>query len=72
MPRRYPDYPDAFWGWHFVASTGALITAASFLVFLYTVFRTLTVGEKAAANPWGEAATTLEWQTMMIDTGAAS
>jgi cytochrome c oxidase subunit 1 len=62
MPRRYPDYADAFWHWHFIASLGSYLTAASFFIFLYVVFRTLTAGEKAAANPWGEGATTLEWQ----------
>ena len=62
MPRRYPDYPDAFAGWHLVASIGAFITAGSFLIFLATVIYTLARGPRAAANPWGEGATTLEWQ----------
>jgi cytochrome c oxidase subunit 1 len=62
MPRRYPDYPEAFWGWNLVSSIGAYIGGLSFLVFLYVVFRTLTAGQPAAANPWGEGATTLEWQ----------
>jgi cytochrome c oxidase subunit 1 len=61
MPRRYPDFPDAFASWHFVASIGAYITAASFLVFLLVVFRTLTVGERVGENYWGPGATTLEW-----------
>ena len=29
---------------------------------VYIVFRTLFGGERAAASPWGEGATTLEWQ----------
>ncbi len=62
MPRRYPDYPDAFWGWHFVASVGALIAWASFFVFCYVIYATLRSGPRVAANPWGEGATTLEWQ----------
>ncbi|MBP0491573.1 cytochrome c oxidase subunit I [Pararoseomonas indoligenes] len=62
MPRRYPDYPDAFAGWNLVASIGSYISAASFLVFIYVVFLTFARKEKAAANPWGEGATTLEWQ----------
>ena len=62
MPRRYPDYPDAYWGWNFVSSIGAYIGAASFLVFLYVCYRTLTSREPVPANPWGEGATTLEWQ----------
>ncbi|MCA3277144.1 MAG: cytochrome c oxidase subunit I [Roseomonas sp.] len=62
MPRRYPDYPEAFWGWNYVASIGSLISVASFLFFFYIVWVTLRSGAKAAANPWGEGATTLEWQ----------
>ena len=62
MPRRYPDYPEALWAWNFIASIGSYISAASFLVFLYVVWRTLRSGEKAAANPWGAGATTFEWQ----------
>jgi cytochrome c oxidase subunit 1 len=61
MPRRIPDYPDAFAGWNMVASFGSYISAFSVLVFLFLLFRTFTAGAKAAANPWGPGATTLEW-----------
>ncbi len=61
MPRRYPDYPEAFAGWNFVASIGAFISFAAFVVFLYVVFRTLTSKQAEPANYWGEGATTLEW-----------
>jgi len=61
MPRRIPDYPDAFAGWNMVASIGSYISAFSILVFLYVVYRTFTSGEKVPANPWGPGATTLEW-----------
>jgi cytochrome c oxidase subunit 1 len=62
MPRRYPDYPDAFAGWNMVASVGAYISGISFLVFIYVVALTFLRKQKAEANPWGEGATTLEWQ----------
>jgi len=62
MPRRYPDYPDAFSGWNMVASFGSYISVASFLFFFYVVWATFKRGEKCAANYWGEGATTLEWQ----------
>jgi cytochrome c oxidase subunit 1 len=62
MPRRYPDYPDAFWGWHAVASAGGLIAWISFFVFCWVVYLTFRRGRAAEANPWGAGATTLEWQ----------
>lgn len=62
MPRRIPDYPDAYAGWNYVSSIGAYISGAAAIVFLFGVFYTLKFGRKAADNPWGEGATTLEWQ----------
>src|SRR3546814_1217135 len=60
MPRRIPDYPDAFAGWNHIASYGSYISAAGAILFLGTLFYTLTAGRKVGANPWGEGATTLE------------
>ncbi|HLF58018.1 MAG TPA: cytochrome c oxidase subunit I [Alphaproteobacteria bacterium] len=61
MPRRIPDYPDAFAGWNMVASVGSYVSAAGVLVFLFLLYRTFTAGAKVPANPWGPGATTLEW-----------
>jgi cytochrome c oxidase subunit I len=61
MPRRISDYPDAFAGWNLVSSIGAFIAFASTLFFIFIVFHTLLAGKRAAANPWGPGATTLEW-----------
>jgi cytochrome c oxidase subunit 1 len=61
MPRRYPDYPDAFAGWNFVASIGSYIGGISVLIFFYVAWKTYTSGRKVEANYWGEGATTLEW-----------
>jgi cytochrome c oxidase subunit 1 len=38
MPRRIPDYPDAFAGWNFVSSVGTMISFFGTLVFLYILF----------------------------------
>jgi cytochrome c oxidase subunit 1 len=61
MPRRYPDYPDAFEGWNNVATTGYMIMAVGMVFFFVNVIWSLVAGKKAPANPWGEGATTLEW-----------
>ncbi|HVC54686.1 MAG TPA: cytochrome c oxidase subunit I [Stellaceae bacterium] len=61
MPRRIPDYPDAFAGWNYVSSIGAYISYASTLFFIFIVFHTLFAGKRVGANYWGEGATTLEW-----------
>ncbi|HEX4571188.1 MAG TPA: cytochrome c oxidase subunit I [Dongiaceae bacterium] len=61
MPRRVPDYPDAFAGWNFVASIGAFISYAGTIWFVFVVLYTIFAGKKVGANYWGEGATTLEW-----------
>ena len=61
MPRRYIDYADGFAEWNLISSIGAYISFASTLFFVIVVIYTLVAGRKAAANPWGEGATTLEW-----------
>ena len=61
MPRRIPDYPDAFEGWNSVASVGSYVSGVGALLFVFIVIRTFTAGERCADNPWGEGATTLEW-----------
>jgi cytochrome c oxidase subunit I len=44
MPRRIPDYPDAFAGWNAVASFGSYFSALSAVFFFYIVYVTLTSG----------------------------
>jgi cytochrome c oxidase subunit 1 len=45
MPRRIPDYPDAFAGWNAIASFGSYVSAFSALLFFYIVYETLVHGE---------------------------
>ena len=61
MPRRYVDYPDAFAGWNHISSIGSYISGFGVLVFLFGVVHAFVRKEKAADNPWGPGATTLEW-----------
>jgi cytochrome c oxidase subunit 1 len=62
MPRRIPDYADAFSLWNHISSIGAFISFAS-TIFLFVLpqIYTLFAGKKVGANYWGEGATTLEW-----------
>ncbi len=61
MPRRYVDYPDAFAGWNMVSSIGSYISGFGLLIFFFGMARAFMRKERAAANPWGPGATTLEW-----------
>jgi len=61
MPRRYPDYPDAYSTWNAMASHGYEIMAAGMAIFFVNLIWSLLAGKKAPDNPWGEGATTLEW-----------
>ncbi|KJV97168.1 cytochrome C and Quinol oxidase polypeptide I family protein [Orientia tsutsugamushi str. UT76] len=61
MPRRIPDYPDAFAGWNMVSSIGSTISIIAAFFFIYIAIYTIFYGKKCPANPWGQGATTLEW-----------
>ncbi len=61
MPRRIPDYPDMYAGWNYVSSLGAILTGGSVVFWLFIAVYTIFFGRKAAGNPWGEGANTLEW-----------
>jgi cytochrome c oxidase subunit 1 len=61
MPRRYPDYPEAFAYWNKISSIGYMIMAVGILIWFVNIIYTFVAGRKAEGNPWGEGATTLEW-----------
>lgn len=76
MPRRIPDYPDAYTGWNLVSSFGSIISIVASLVFLYALYDLLARQEYNLANNYWyepqffssskvveltETATTLEW-----------
>ena len=61
MPRRIPDYPDAFAGYNEISSIGSYISGVGVLIFLFTVIHAFVRKERTVDNPWGEGATTLEW-----------
>jgi cytochrome c oxidase subunit I len=61
MPRRYYTYPEAAgWGfWNFVETVGSFMIAASILVFMWNLVRSISRGREAGPDPWD--ARTLEW-----------
>ena len=61
MPRRIPDYPDAFAHYNHVATMGYGIMVIGMLFFFVNIIWSLFGGKRVGDNPWGEGATTLEW-----------
>ncbi|MBL4857735.1 MAG: cbb3-type cytochrome c oxidase subunit I, partial [Erythrobacter sp.] len=61
MPRRYPDYADAYQYWNEISTIGYMIMAFSMVFFFINIIYAFVAGKKAEDNYWGEGATTLEW-----------
>ncbi|HEX7741869.1 MAG TPA: cytochrome c oxidase subunit 1, partial [Sphingobium sp.] len=62
MPRRYPDFAEAYAHWNRVSSEiGYTTMALGMLIFFVNIGYSLFAGKKAEDNYWGEGATTLEW-----------
>ncbi|MEM6681516.1 MAG: cytochrome c oxidase subunit I [Pseudomonadota bacterium] len=61
MPRRIPDYPDAFTFWNYVSSWGYRITIIAMVIWFVNVAISLASRKRVVGNQWGEGATTLEW-----------
>jgi cytochrome c oxidase subunit I len=61
MPRRYYTYGEnSGWSfWNLVVSIGAFFLAASIMLFVYNIAKSLKYGKPAGNNPWD--APTLEW-----------
>jgi cytochrome c oxidase subunit 1 len=61
MPRRIPDYPDAFAGWNLISSIGSLISVGATVLFIYIVYDLFTktdtnVNVNLNINPWSSLA----------------
>ena len=52
MPRRIPDYPDAFSIWNAVSSFGSLISVVATVIFGYIVYDLFANGKEVSNNPW--------------------
>nr|YP_010759111.1 cytochrome c oxidase subunit 1 [Hericium alpestre]WEX32025.1 cytochrome c oxidase subunit 1 [Hericium alpestre] len=52
MPRRLPDYPDAFSGWNAVSTFGSFISIMATALFIYIIYDIFANGNKVENNPW--------------------
>jgi cytochrome c oxidase subunit 1 len=52
MPRRIPDYADAYAGWNAVSSLGSLISLVSAILFGYIIYDLFANGKEVQNNPW--------------------
>ena len=52
MPRRIPDFPDAYSEWNNIASIGSFITLASTVFFGYVIYVTLSSNNRVGYNTW--------------------
>ena len=71
MPRRIPDYPDAFAYWNAVSSFGSILSVVATAVFIYVIYDLFTNDTQVSNNPWAIPAyfnsTHPEWEA---ETGA--
>ena len=69
MPRRIPDFPDAYAEWNAIASYGSWLSFFGFLFFFYVVYDTFTGNRRVTGNYWhwedlpaqDQQVYTLEW-----------
>jgi len=52
MPRRIPDYPDAFTGWNTISSFGSLVSVIATILFGYIIYDTFANDRISNNNPW--------------------
>ena len=52
MPRRIPDYPDAFSGWNAVSSFGSIVSVIATILFGYIIYETFSNDRISPNNPW--------------------
>jgi len=51
MPRRIPDYPDAFSGWNLISSFGSLISVIATILFGYIIYDIFANQPICSKNP---------------------
>lgn len=79
MPRRIPDYPDAFAGWNLISSFGSIVSVVATGLFGYIIYDILANGQPTENNAFlvppffqstpdfymeSDPSTTLEWSVV--------
>lgn len=72
MPRRIPDYADAFEGWNYISSIGSIISVVATAIFLYTIYDMLVNQPAASANPWGVPAFFMSTPSYLTESASSS
>nr|WPS67108.1 cytochrome c oxidase subunit 1 [Bradybatus sp.] len=62
MPRRYSDYPDAYYMWNMISSIGSLISLTSILYFIFILWEALSVQRMNMSSY--NLASSIEWLQM--------
>jgi cytochrome c oxidase subunit 1 len=52
MPRRIPDYPDAFSGWNQISSFGSIVSVIATVFFGYIIYDIFAKDRISNNNPW--------------------
>ena len=52
LPRRIPDYPDAYSGWNAVSSFGSLVSVVATILFVYIIYNIFANKIYSPKNPW--------------------
>ena len=71
MPRRIPDYPDAFAEWNLISSIGSFISVIATVIFGYVIYDLYTNGKEITSNPWAVPSyftSTTEFNTLQHNT----
>lgn len=63
MPRRIPDYPDAYAEWNAISSYGSMVSVIATILFGYIIYDLFINGKSVTNSPWEMA----EYFESMID-----
>lgn len=71
MPRRIPDYPDAYSSWNFISSYGSYLNVLSALGFIGLIYITLVHGKKIEKRDYWYKNRQIKLQLGLLDTTKA-